>query len=89
MVVSRNKNAISFRHPLILDANGYGTIIHRGVGKLPKEIAGRIQEELDQLLKIKPRLRSEVAQLELHPLALDFWFEPLQNNRERERAVQE
>jgi len=76
-IKANDKGEVMFRHPVALNKDGYGRPVCRGIGKHPKGVQGKIEEHLEKLFDLKPRLRSDVKE-ELHEIALDIWFRPLE-----------
>jgi integrase len=85
MATILNSGMISFRHPLVPDSEGYGKVIRKGVGKLPKGEQYKIEEGIEKLLVLKPLTLDDVKE-ELHPQALKFWFDPLDEAQGNDRV---
>ncbi|MCY3018556.1 MAG: hypothetical protein NTW87_05940 [Planctomycetota bacterium] len=80
---------IQFRHPVVHDRRGYGIIVKKRVGTLPEVEQKQVVVDLEKLLRLQPRLRSEVPETSrIGPAATDIYFEPLtQQTADTERAL--
>jgi integrase len=68
---------VSFRHPLLPNRP---TIRRSLIGKCRADDHSKVEVSLLYLLKARPTLRDDCKPpvgIELHPLALKFWFDPL------------
>lgn len=76
----------NFRHPVVTDPSGYGKVVGFGLSKFSGQQAERIIADLEELVKIAPRLRDQVADRRFEPPALDIYFRPLEKPSKAELA---